>query len=143
MSKTKKMENIPDTVLKAWKQALQAQKNSYAPYSKFYVGAALKWNKVDKIFAGCNYENASFGATICAERSAIAHGISLKGAKKIEFMVIVAFTEKPTVPCGLCLQVMSEFTTKQTLIYLGNEKKILKKFHFHELLPVNFNTLFD
>ncbi len=87
--------------------AYQARERAYAPYSKFFVGAALL-SKSGTVYLGCNVENASYGGTICAERVAFTKAIS-EGER--EFVKIAVVTEKGKliVPCGLCLQLMSEF----------------------------------
>ena len=130
-----------EQVNKAFEVAVKAQKNSHSPYSKFAVGAAFKFLNDEDIYPGCNVENASYGATICAERSAILSKVSQKGAAPIEFCVVLAHTENPTLPCALCLQVMTEFAPNDFPIYLGNSKGIMKKMNFRELLTHSFDTL--
>lgn len=88
-------------------QAKQASLNAYAPYSKFKVGAALATPE-GEIFVGCNVENASYGLTCCAERSAI-FGMISAGCRKIDRLVIYTATPKATAPCGACRQVINEF----------------------------------
>src|SRR3989338_5409194 len=95
-------------------KAAEVRKNAYAPYSKFLVGAALETEE-GKIFLGVNVENASYGATTCAERSAIFAAVS-NGYRKFKRIAIVTDTSKPSVPCGLCLQVLHEFSPKLELI---------------------------
>lgn len=138
---TKHIVETSDIVEKAFEVAKAAQEHSYSPYSKFAVGAAFKFSGDDKIYPGCNVENASYGATICAERSAILSKVSQKGQSPIEFAVVLAHTTTPTLPCALCLQVMSEFCDKDFPIYLGNDKGLGKKINFKELLPHSFDTL--
>lgn len=95
---------------KHWKAleiaAREVSKKSYAPYSKFNVGASVLTDK--GIFSGTNVENASYGLTNCAERSAIFTAVS-HGAKKIFAIVIFTPTKKATSPCGACRQVIAEF----------------------------------
>ena len=117
------------------------QQNAYAPYSKFKVGSALKLKKHDDIIVGCNVENASFGATICAERSAILNAIARYGKSEIEFIVVVTDLDDPAVPCAQCLQVICQFADGDLPIYLGNEKGIISKIKLEELLPRPFNSL--
>ncbi len=88
------------------KQAKRALRNSYAPYSRYKVGAALLTNG-GKIFTGCNIENSSFGATACAERVALYKAFS-EGERKIKTLAIVAGGSKKPVPCGICRQVIWE-----------------------------------
>lgn len=130
-----------ELVNKAFEVAVGAQNNSYSPYSHFAVGAAFKFHGDDHLYPGCNVENASYGATICAERSSILSKVSQKGKSTIEFAVVLAHTETPTPPCALCLQVMNEFCGKDFPIYMGNQKGIAKKMNFRELLPYSFDTL--
>lgn len=116
--------------------ALEAQKHAYVPYSNFHVGAAVLADN-GKVYTGCNIENASFGATICAERTAIAKAIS-DGAKKILAVAVSSDSEGPTQPCGICRQVMSEFCTADMPLYLSNRNGDYQAFAFRELLPNQF-----
>src|SRR5690606_14940827 len=103
-----KMKKIPVSVQKIWKKACLAQKKAHAPYSRFRVGAALEAGK--EIYSGCNIENASFGATLCAERVALAKAVS-EGKKNFQNIVVVTRTKKGVPPCALCLQMMAELCT--------------------------------
>ena len=113
-----------------------SRKKSSSPYSKFKVGCSLKAN--GNYYSGTNIENASYGATLCAERVAIFKAIS-DGKKNISEIIIVINSKKPGYPCAFCLQVMAEFCTPRTNIYLANTKKITHHFKFHELLPYPFS----
>lgn len=117
-------------------QAHEAKKYSYAPYSKFRVGAALL-GKSGKVYLGCNIENASYGATNCAERTAFFKGIS-EGEK--EFLAISIVGEEGTcAPCGMCRQVMREFCDPKTFqIILEGEGKDIFLMKLEELLPLSF-----
>lgn len=87
-------------------KAMEARKFAYAPYSRFSVGAALL-AKDGTVYLGCNIENASFGATCCAERTALFKAVS-EGCK--EFSAIAVYSgNADTVPCGICLQALAEF----------------------------------
>lgn len=130
-----------DIVNEAYKVALEARKNAHAPYSKFHVGSAIKIKGHDELFPGCNVENASYGATICAERNSIIGAVARLGKIEIEFVVVACDTNPVTVPCALCLQVMSEFTKPDTPIHLGDLESVKKTVHFGDLLPMPFNTL--
>ncbi len=90
-------------------KALEAMGKAYAPYSKITVGAALLM-KSGKIYTGCNIENASFGATNCAERTAIFKAIS-EGDYDFDTIAVVGNLDHPISPCGICRQVMLEFST--------------------------------
>ena len=119
--------------------ATLARENSYAPYSKFRVGAALLL-KNGEIIRGCNIENASYGLCNCAERTALFTAYA-KGYRKddIVAMSISGDTEGPISPCGACRQVMSELLNKDTPVYLTNLKGDVKEFKVAELLPYSFD----
>ena len=127
----------PVEVQKAYQAALEAREKAYAPYSKYHVGAAVKWHGREKVFSGCNVENSSYGATVCAERIAIFNSITEQGAGQIEFFVLV--TENLAGPCGMCLQVMSEFADGKMPVYLGDLEGLQKKCAFEEFLPTAFD----
>jgi cytidine deaminase len=116
-------------------EALKARKKSYSPYSRYSVGAALLLED-GTIVPGCNVENASFGATICAERTAFFSAVAQLGKFKPEALVLI--TEPAAVPCGLCLQVMAEFCPKDFPIYLGTPRSLGKKVKLKDLLPHSF-----
>jgi cytidine deaminase len=117
------------------KVAKQAVKFSYAPYSKFKVGAAVLTKK-GKIYSGANIENASYGLTICAERVAIAKAVS-EGEKQFTAIAIYTNTRNFTFPCGACLQVMSEFNPKLYIILI-NMKGEIRQYSLSSLLPHSF-----
>lgn len=124
------------------KFATDARNLSYAPYSKFSVGAALLCKNL-KIFTGCNIENVSFSATNCAERTAFFKAIS-EGEKDFSAIAIVGGNADDSIknfcfPCGVCLQVMSEFCDVEKFTVILYNSKILKKYKLCELLPQNFN----
>ncbi|RGG66688.1 cytidine deaminase [Eubacterium sp. AF17-7] len=115
-------------------KAYEAMKNSYAPYSKFNVGAVALCG--EKIYIGCNIENASFGATICAERCAIFKAVS-DGCTKIDKIVIVCSTHNFAYPCGICRQVMTEFMDENGIIVVTNDKEI-REYKLSDLMPESF-----
>lgn len=115
-------------------KAYEATKNSYAPYSKFNVGAVALCG--EKIYIGCNIENASFGATICAERCAIFKAVS-DGCTKIDKIVIVCSTHDFAYPCGICRQVMTEFMDENGIIVVTNDKEI-REYKLSDLMPESF-----
>ena len=100
-------------------EAYAAMKHAYAPYSHFRVGAALL-TKEGKIFTGCNIENASYGATNCAERTAVFKAVS-EGYTQIERIAIVSSSHQKTPPCGICRQVLAEFMTENAQILLADK----------------------
>ena len=117
-------------------KALDARKNAYVPYSKFKVGAAVL-TEDGQIYTGCNIENASYGATNCAERTAIFKAVS-EGHKTIKAIAIVGVVNDYTYPCGICRQVIAEFASDDIKIILGkNEKEYLVK-TLEEILPGAF-----
>jgi cytidine deaminase len=124
------------------KEAIKARENSYAPYSKFAVGAALL-TKSGKLYRGCNIENAAFSATNCAERTAFFKAIS-EGEREFEAIAIAGGPagrepEKPCAPCGICRQVMMEFCDPATFqIVLGTGEANVCAYTLEELLPLGF-----
>lgn len=115
--------------------AFAARENAYVPYSSFKVGAAVS-GRNGKIYSGCNIENASYGLTNCAERTAIFNAVA-DGERQLEILAIVADTSQPVAPCGACRQVMAEFGL-QTII-LCNSKGDKKVVTLEELLPYSFS----
>ena len=99
-------------------EAEKVRQNSYSPYSKYSVGAALL-TKERKIFTGTNVENASYGATICAERAAVLKAVS-EGYK--DFEAILLYSNSGGVPCGMCLQVLAEFNPEIIIITTNDLK---------------------
>lgn len=116
--------------------ALKARDFAHAPYSKFHVGAAVL-TESGEIFGGCNVENASYGATICAERSAVVAAIS-NGNKKIEAVYLVTTSDEPWPPCGMCRQVLLEFAAGETPVISMNKKGKTKSFTLGQLCPEAF-----
>ena len=98
--------------------AFKAMDHAYAPYSNYTVGAAILCDD-GKIYSGVNIENASYGLTNCAERTAIFKAVS-EGVKEIKAIVIVNGTSEMSKPCGACRQVMSEFMKADTPVFLAN-----------------------
>ena len=119
--------------------AFQAMDNAYAPYSNYHVGAALLTSD-GNVFLGANIENASFGATSCAERNAVFSAYS-NGYRKDEIvaLAIVSDGDKLAGPCGICRQVLSELLNQDTPIFLSNRKDALDT-NINELLPMQFGT---
>ncbi len=102
----------------AFDQALEARKNAYSPYSKYQVGAAVISSATNRVYSGCNVENSSYGATICAERNAILNAITSEGTIGIAALVVVSEDAPPAPPCAQCLQVLAEFSRPDTVVHL-------------------------
>lgn len=118
------------------KKALEARENAYVPYSNFRVGAAVLMED-GSIYTGCNIENASYGATNCAERTAIFKAIS-EGHSLIKVIAISGKDDVYTSPCGICRQVIAEFGDEETkILIVKNEEEYLVK-TIEEILPGAF-----
>lgn len=115
--------------------AVKAKENAYVPYSNFRVGAALL-TKSGKVYTGCNVENASFGATNCAERTAIFKAVS-EGEREFEAIAVNADMERLTFPCGICRQVILEFS-RDIKLYISNKHGEYKEYTITDLLPGGF-----
>jgi cytidine deaminase len=114
--------------------ARAVRERAYAPYSSFQVGAALRAEN-GAIFLGCNVENASYGATICAERAAILTMVSA-GQRSIQSIAVFTDAETLAMPCGLCRQVISEFQREAQLIVANpRQHRVLQ---FSEIFPEPF-----
>lgn len=129
-------------------KAMEMTKLSYAPYSGYHVGAAL-FTKEGQIYTGCNIENASYGATNCAERTAFFKAVS-DGVKDFEAIAIVGapadaaaentFSEY-AYPCGICRQVMQEFCREDFTIIVAKSIEDYQKYTLKELLPFGFGGI--
>lgn len=117
--------------------AYDAKKNAYAPYSGFKVGAALLTSE-GNIYTGCNIECASYGATSCAERTAIYKAVS-EGSKSFRAIAIASDSGEHTFPCGICRQVIVEFG-KEIDVIVGNLDGDYKVYNIRELLPFAFES---
>jgi len=118
------------------KQAERAFENSYSPYSGIRIGAAVVAGS-GKIYTGTNIENASYGATICAERSAISKAVS-DGETEITAVAVTGDIDDYAYPCGICRQVISEFMKPDMEIAVSGKNKEMKVFKLKELLPSAF-----
>jgi cytidine deaminase len=123
-----------ERLLKASRGALL---QSYSPYSKFKVGAAIQAIKAcdNKIFTGCNIENASYSLSICAERVALFRAVSV-GYTSFKAIAISSTSDKPIFPCGACRQVLAEFCRISSLtVYIDKDTSNYK---LNELFPHPF-----
>ncbi|HBA82603.1 MAG TPA: cytidine deaminase [Verrucomicrobia bacterium] len=123
--------------LRLLKKAAAASEKAYAPYSNFHVGAAILTDD-GSVFTGCNVENASYGLTNCAERTAVFSAVAA-GQKKIAAVAIAAPQAVP-YPCGACRQVLSEFGSPETLVFVAKTTRLssFEQFTLGDLLPMNF-----
>lgn len=119
-------------------KAIEAKKQAYVPYSHFRVGAALL-TKSGKVYTGCNIENVSFGATNCAERTAVFKAVS-DGEREFEAIVINGDHGDYLPPCGICRQVLSEFADASLQVILANNVEDYKITTLGELLPGAFGV---
>ena len=128
------MENI-----ELIKLAKEARSKAYAPYSRFFVGAALLC-KSGKVYTGCNVENASYGATVCAERVALGNAIANGESQFVKIAIVggKSTDDKPCFPCGICRQFMSELCAKDLEVVLSDGDKCIS-YKLSELLPHSFN----
>ena len=117
--------------------AMKAKENAYVPYSKFRVGAAVLTTD-GKVFTGCNVENASYGATNCAERTAVFKAVS-EGYKEFQAIAINTDAEHPTFPCGICRQVIVEFS-KDLKVYVSNRSGDYEEYNIGQLIPGAFTN---
>ena len=122
--------------------ASEAMMHAYAPYSRFQVGAAVLTGD-GEIHLGCNVENASYGLTLCAERSAVCNAISASKVKpqgkiKITALAVVNAAEQPCSPCGACRQFIAEFASDDTIIFYQGPTGITQM-TMQQLLPDCFS----
>ncbi len=117
--------------------AAEVKSRAYCPYSKFHVGAALL-TKSGKVFTGINIENASYGATNCAERTAIFKAVS-EGDYEFEAIAIASDDDDYIYPCGVCRQVMSEFCSSDFKVICSDKKLNYKVFTMKEIMPLAFD----
>lgn len=117
---------------------LEARNRTYSPYSKFGVGACAIMRD-GKVYYGCNIENASYGLSMCAERTCM-YNVIVNGDKTSDIveLLVIGDTDKPISPCGACRQVMGELLSSDAIITLYNLKKEKVSFHVIDLLPYPF-----
>jgi cytidine deaminase len=115
--------------------AKQAAENSYSPYSRFPVGAALL-SEDGRVFTGCNVENASYSAGVCAERTAVLKAVS-EGCRRFKAIAVACLKNADGWPCGICRQFMSEFGVDLEVVVEGSSGKV-QVMKLSELLPRHF-----
>ena len=118
-------------------RAKEVSKNAYIPYSKFPVGACVLTEN-ENIYTGCNFENASFGLTICAERNAIGTAIAC-GERKIKAIAIYSPNSDDCFTCGACRQVIYEFQPEYGVDVITEVNGELKVYKLNDLLPHGFD----
>jgi cytidine deaminase len=124
------------------KAALDVAHRAYAPYSKFFVGACIKTTS-GQLFIGCNVENASYGATLCAEASAIATMVSHGEQHIAEIAIAGLHCNQTIIPCGICLQRIREFSKPSTtLLHLANPQGKFVTYTLEQLQPYSFGPEF-
>lgn len=119
-------------------KAIEAKEYAYVPYSHFRVGAALL-TESGKVYTGCNIENVSYGATNCAERTAVFKAVS-DGEREFKAIVITGEHGDYLPPCGICRQVLSEFGKDSMKVILANSTEDYKVTTLGELLPGAFSA---
>lgn len=119
------------------KEAIEARKFAYTPYSKFQVGAALL-SEDGKVYRGSNIENAAYSLCNCAERTALFKAYS-EGDTTFKAIAVVADTKRPVPPCGACRQVISELCDPSMPVYLTNLNGDFQELKVSELLPGAFS----
>lgn len=134
------IEDFGDVDSSIWERLIEAARqvrdNAYVPYSKFPVGAALLTVEGD-IVTGCNVENATIGATVCAERNAIGCAVA-SGNTDFRALCIVTDVDPPSAPCGICRQVIAEFCDNLPILLVSPEDT--RRFTtLDELLPMRFS----
>ena len=118
-------------------KAKEVSEKAYAPYSKFKVGACLL-TPDEKFYCGCNFENSSFGLTICAERNAVGSAVA-DGEQKISAIAIYSQNQDNCLPCGACRQVLYEFRGENGVDVITEINGQLKIYKLDELLPGGFD----
>lgn len=122
----------------AYSIARACRERAHAPYSGFLVGAAVVTRTGNAIYGGCNVENASYGATICAERGAVLGMVSAEGRQLIDHVIVVTDADPLALPCGMCLQVLAEFADPETRVHIADLDGVRHEYRFDELLPYSF-----
>jgi cytidine deaminase len=128
------------TVKELFQAAKKAHKKAYAPYSKFYVGAAIL-DEHGQIHIGCNVENAAYPVGCCAEQSAVSQMI-INGGKSIKEILIIGQKGQPCPPCGACRQIIFEHGDANTQVHLETAQSSFSSRSIKDLLPEAFDHSF-
>ena len=130
-----KTELSPRLIDELKRSARQAATQAYVPYSRFQVGAAVLCG--DSVYTGVNVENASYGLSVCAERSAIFNAVA-RGARRIDAICVYTPTSAPVTPCGACLQVIAEFGRDALIVCCADDDAAEQRHALADLLPAPF-----
>lgn len=133
--KKPRMKKISARLEPLFRLALRSRERSYSPYSGHKVGAAIRMSD-GKLYGGCNVENSSYGATVCAERVAIQKAVS-EGRTRILEVLVVTDSTPPWPPCGMCRQVIAEFGPEARL-HTANLEGLVESFQLAEIFPRAF-----
>jgi cytidine deaminase len=136
MSPTKNIETLSARERRWVERARSAQSRAYAPYSQYAVGCLLV-DTGGKLHTGCNVENASYSAVICAERVAATKMVT-RGAREIAVVVLITLSDEPVFPCGVCLQVLLEFGARCQIIAVNRDASRYRAASLAELYPNGF-----
>lgn len=134
------IQKASEQIQRLYQEASLAIQNSHSPYSRCKVGAAIRTSS-GEIFSGCNVENASYGASICAEQTAIVKAVSTTGKIKIEEILVITDATPPWPPCGICRQIIAEFAENSgahLIVHATNLKGDMLSYNWNDLLPQAF-----
>lgn len=133
------LSTLPGELRELCEAAQKARENAYAPYSKFRVGAAIK-TRDGRTFVGGNVENASYGLSVCAERSAVVAAVQ-GGARDIVAVAVCTDLVPPAPPCGMCRQTLAEFASDCEVVLCGPPDSTIEpvRVRLRELLPTAFS----
>lgn len=134
---TKQVKALPKKTRALIRHAIKVRERAYAPYSNYRVGCALR-DAHGNIHSGCNVENANFGGTICAERSAVVKMVS-RGCQEWEEVVVVTASEEPALPCGDCRQFLNELGPDGVVYAVNTQGTHYLKVKMRDLLPFCYN----
>jgi cytidine deaminase len=130
---------MDQSILELMEAARAARAHAHAPYSNCRVGGAIRLSD-GSIFAGCNVENASYGATICAERGAVMMAVAARGKIAIQEVLVLSEATPPWPPCGMCRQVVAEFAAPDCVVHLVNESGDIISQPFSQIFPSTFDS---
>lgn len=130
-------DELPSDLQELVAAARAARQRAYAPYSSFFVGAAVQ-SSDGRLFAGANVENASYGLAICAERSAVVAAV-MAGARELRAAAVCSDLSPPAAPCGMCRQTLAEFAGDMEILLCSADSPEVVRVRLSELLPRAFS----